>query len=96
MLLKLADIASSHGFGELAQEFRFLYLDELLGTLGFSLIISNLAEKERCGYLILKLKGQEQIDDAIDLLHKRSGYKGGDKSRDSIEQALLGYKRKAK
>ena len=92
VLLRLADIANRHGLGELAQEFSFLYFDELLANLSLNLIVSNPADPNRQGYLVLKLEGQEQIDDALDLLHKQSGYKVGDNAvRDNLERALFRY-----
>ena len=57
VLLKLSDIARANGIADIADEFRFLYLDEIIGNLGFEMIVSNPAESRKRGYLVVKLEG---------------------------------------
>jgi transcriptional regulator with XRE-family HTH domain len=93
-LLRLANIAADHGKIELSEEFKFLYLEEVLQTLNFNLIVSKAQPgRDTKGYLILRLSGQQEIDDAIELIRKRSRPSAYDKSRDALNAAVFDYRR---
>jgi hypothetical protein len=77
VLLRRANLAADHGFHDLTEEFRFLYLDEMVQTLCLNFIVDRqLPEGTPRGYLILKLEGQEQVDEAVAMLNRRRGTKG--------------------
>lgn len=87
VLLRLSDIAQSHGFSDLASEFRFLYLDEVFANLGFNLISEPFAAEPR-GYLVMKLKGQKEIADARRFLLGGLGPIEEGSNEDQIAKAL--------
>lgn len=63
VLLRLADIAAENQLLDLRDEFRSLYLDEVMSNLKFNLVINPVtpARAVKYGYVILKLEGDEQI-----------------------------------
>jgi hypothetical protein len=70
VLLRLADIALSNGHADLAGEFRFIYLDEILKNLKFDTIIDPVGRR---GYLLSKLSGPDEIELAQSFLWIKSG-----------------------
>ena len=66
-LLRLAKIAAQNDLLDLAARFRRLHLDEVLSGLHFNLLVD---EQTKTGWLVMKLNGQPQIDDAIDFFEK--------------------------
>jgi transcriptional regulator with XRE-family HTH domain len=96
LLLTFADLASEAENLELAADFRFLYLDKISEKLRFNLIVDPVSEKREIprGYLVLKLEGQEQIDDVLEFLEKRRGPTDHDAIREGLEAALFGRNRK--
>ena len=66
-LLRLAKIAVQNDLPDLAARFQRLHLDEVLSGLHFNLVVD---EQAKTGWLIMKLNGQPQIDDAIDFFEK--------------------------
>lgn len=81
VLLRLSNIAADHRQLGLSDEFLCIYLDQVLENVarskttpaGTMFIIPENQQRESHGYLLLKLEGQQQVDDAMALMQKRRG-----------------------
>jgi transcriptional regulator with XRE-family HTH domain len=68
----------------------FLF-DQIREALGFDLVtFPETKERESCGYLLLKLNNQKQVDDAIQLVQKRRGRVREPKLRNTMDKMLSG------
>jgi len=63
-LVRLAEAADEHGLPKFGNEFRYLYMDEVIGSLkfhGLSRVYSESEYHEPRGYLIRKLGGSDYV-----------------------------------
>ncbi len=71
MLLRLATIANSAGFSDLAQEFRFLYAREAKELLHCDMMLRPPTETQPVrGFVVMEFEGQDEYEATTDYLKR--------------------------